>query len=111
MSALVWEQDPFDAPPDPVPPPGGWTLATCRVETHRWHLDLDDGSFHITCMDPCEGHFDPSAPQPVCRHDFEPHDFTTPDPLAITLTYVDDSTASTPAGPAEYGFYIEVRSA
>jgi hypothetical protein len=30
--------------------------------------------------------------------------------IPVTVTYVDDSTPSTPYGPAEYGHYLEVEA-
>ncbi len=95
-----------------IPPPGGWVKPTCTFESHKWALEIEDGHAHIHCCDPCDpSAFDPSAGQATCASDlWNQEDFHTPGAIPVRLTYVDDSTPSTPAGPAEYGFYIEVRA-
>ena len=99
-------------PPEPTPPPGGWRPITCTFASHNWTLEVEDGRASIMCADPCDVNlFDPSSRStPVCLCDWQPEDFSTPDGIPVALTYVDDSTPSTPAGPAEYGFYIEARA-
>jgi hypothetical protein len=101
------EVDPL---PELQPPEGGWREITCTWESHTWHLWLEDGKFSIQCADPCDlNQFDPAAGKmPLCHWEFDPEDCGTPEPIPVRLTYVDDSTPSTPMGPAEYGFYIEV---
>lgn len=105
------EVDPL---PEPRVPEGGWRHVTCTWESHKWHLWLEDGKFSIQCADPCDlNQIDPASGKglPVCHWEFYPEDCGTPEPIPVKLTYVDDSTPSTPAGPAEYGFYIEVGAA
>lgn len=105
---LKWEE--VDPLPEPVPPPGGWRPITCTWESHHWTLEVEDGRASIMCADPCEPLHDPAGPIPVCLCDWQPEDYHTPEPIPVALTFVDDSTPSTPAGPAEFGFYIEVRA-
>jgi hypothetical protein len=105
--------------PEAVPPPGGWRKPTCTFESHRWELEVEGGRADLTCTDPCDSRpdehvrsaplFDPAEPPPVCLFPWEPEDIVMDIP--VTVTYVDDSTPSTPAGPAEYGYYLEVRPA
>jgi hypothetical protein len=108
---LPLDWDLTDPPPERQPPPGGWQPITCTFESHTWHLDVESGHATITCADPC----DPdvldlsSGNLPACLCDWQPEDFGTAEPIPVRLTYVDDSTPSTPMGPAEYGYYIEVR--
>lgn len=100
--------------PEPEEPEGGWIQPTCTWESHKWALEIEDGSFHIKCLDPCDmTKIDPNATIPVCEWGMnycEPTDFGTPwdAPMPIRLEFVDDSTPSTPMGPAEYGYYILV---
>jgi len=103
--------DPFAPQPDPEPPEGGWHVPTCTFESHHWTLEIEYGRVSISCADPCdESLFNPARPGPMCLHDWQPEDYSTPEPIPVKLTYVDDSTPSTPAGPAEYGYYIEIRT-
>jgi hypothetical protein len=105
------DPNPIETPPDPTPPEGGWVKPSCTFESHHWEMEVDDGRASISCTDPCNPYiFDPREPTPICLHDWEPEDFHTPDPIPVALTFVDDSTPSTPAGSAEYGYYIEVRT-
>ncbi len=109
---LMFSLDTSEPPPEPMAPEGGWHKPDCTFESHSWVLEVEDGRFQVICADPCDAAlFDPSEPTPRCLHDWEPEDFHTPEPLPVQLVYVDDSTPSTPAGPAEYDFYIEVRPA
>jgi hypothetical protein len=80
---------------------------TCSFESHRWVLDIEDGHASIDCLDPCEDVFDPDGLIPVCLAGVEPEEIFAQIP--VTVTYVDDSTPSSIDGPAEYGFYLEVR--
>lgn len=116
MGKLVFESAGLFEEPEPLEPPeGGWLKPTCSWESHKWHMEIEDGKVSVHCTDPCgpAEHFDPSLPVPVCvamqEGYFEPEDFGTDawnQPWPVKLTYVDDSTPSTPAGPAEYGFYF-----
>lgn len=102
--------DLFEPHPEPDPPEGGWHVPTCSFDTHCWTLEIEDGHVSISCVDPCDGDlFNPSGSPPMCLHDWQPEDYSTPEPIPVKLTFVNDSTPSTPAGPAEYGYYIEVR--
>lgn len=95
---------------DPVLPQGGWLEPTCTFEFHQWILEIEDGRVCILCVDPCDPElFNPNSRIPTCLAPWESEDYSTPEPIPVKLTYVNDSTPSTPAGPAEYGFYIEVR--
>lgn len=108
---LEWGRDPFRATPELEPPEGGWRSVTCSFESHGWALEIDNGSATVQCVDPCDPDlFDPAGKTPVCLCGWEPEDFHTPEPIPVKVTYVDDSTPPTPAGPAEYGYYLEVRS-
>jgi hypothetical protein len=99
--------------PEPTPPPGGWLKPTCSFASHSWTLEIDEGRAYIQCADPCDpALFDPAAGNtPVCLVEWQPEDHCTPDPIPVRLVFVDDSTPSTPAGPAEWGYYIEVHAA
>jgi hypothetical protein len=71
-------------------------------------LEIEDGNVHLACKDSCDpALFDPSAPTPVCLVGWLAEDLIAEVP--VTVTYVDDSTPSTPAGPAEFGFYLEIQ--
>lgn len=110
MSVLRWER--VESPPEPVEPDGGWQEATCSFESHKWALEVEDGHTGVRCLDPCDpAMFRPSGPTPTCLVDWPIEDFFSGEPLPVALTYVEDSTPSTPAGPGEYGYYIEVRPA
>lgn len=39
-------------PGDRPMPEGGWRKA-CRIEDHNWKVEIEAGSFHLTCVDPC----------------------------------------------------------
>lgn len=109
---LRLDSDP-PTPADPQPPEGGWRIPDCTFASHHWMLTVEDGHASVACVDPCDDAyhprlFDPALPTPVCMHEWDPSDFFTPDGIPVALTYVDDSTPSTPAGPAEYSYYIEV---
>lgn len=100
----------METPPDREPPAEGWHKP-CDFADHRWVLDVEDGRACVRCADPCDPNvYDLAGRTPTCLCDWQPEDFHTPEPLPVVLTYVDDSTPSTPAGPAEYGYYIEVRA-
>lgn len=111
MSKLVFDPDPFEPRPEISPPEGGWQTPDCTFESHSWMLEIDNGRASIMCTDPCNPDlFDPEGRTPTCQCDWQPEDYSTPDPIPVTLTYVDDSTPSGPWGPSEYGYYIEVRA-
>lgn len=112
MSDFGFKLDLSEPPPDREPPAGGWVTPTCTFESHKWTLEIEEGRASIHCCDPCDpSTFHPAAGDATCEYPWEPEDLTTPDPIPVLPTYVDDSTPCTPAGPAEYGFYIEVRGA
>lgn len=107
MSPPVWRE--CEPTPEAVPSPGGWRKPNCTFESHRWELEIDHGIARLACTDPCDpSPFDPAEP-PVCLHPWDAEDLAMDIP--VTVTYVDDSTPSTAAGPAEYGYYLEVRPA
>jgi hypothetical protein len=100
--------DKSEPPPTPIPPPGGWRKPTCTFASHSWELEVEGGRANLTCKDPCDpALFDPARLEPLCLFPWEPEDLVMDIP--VTVTHVDDSTPSTPAGPAEYGFYLEIR--
>lgn len=110
-SSLEWERCESLPLPETVPPPGGWRQITCSFESHRWVLHVEGGRASISCADSCDPTwFDPAGRTPACLCDWQPEDFFGED-IPVALEYVDDSTPSTPAGPAEYGYYIVVRAA
>lgn len=100
----------FDRP-EPVEPEGGWKKA-CQVEDHRWTLSVEEGRAELVCLDPHPQQFaeevDPQRGMPVCLDPYwEPEDLFAE--VAVQVRHVDDSSPSTPAGPAEYGFYLEIK--
>lgn len=107
---VEWQVDADWEPPQP--PEGGWKEPKpgCSWETHRWALSIEDGRASIQCSDPCEGPFDPEKPIPACSPHLDmpmAEDIYIED-LPVRVHYVDDSTPSTPVGPAEYGYYFEI---
>lgn len=115
MSIKLNLDGPFIPLPDDyeeiVMPEGGWTPVTCSFESHKWQLEVEEGRARIICVDPCPSEpytFDPCGPTPTCLCDWMPEDFSTPEALPVRLRFVDDSSPSTPMGPAEYGFWIDV---
>ena len=87
----------------------GWH-EPCTFEQHKWTLEAEDGRVIICCVDPCDiTVYDPCGPTPSCHVEVYAEDFTTPEPIPVKLIFIDDSTPGGPWGPAEYGFYIEVR--
>lgn len=96
--------------PDLVEPPEGWHEITCSFDSHKWGVELEEGNYRVVCLDPCDMEkFNPAGSGiPACHWEIYPEDFHTPAPIPVKLNYVDDSTPSTPMGPAEYGFYVEV---
>lgn len=100
------ETNPFD---ERKPPEGGWHKPSCTFSGHHWALEIEQGQVSFHCLDPC----DPDLYEwvPSCHNEFYAEDCFTPERIPVALKWVDDSTPSTPAGPAEYGFYIEVRAA
>jgi hypothetical protein len=107
---LLWQET--DPLPERKPPAGGWRKP-CLIEAHRWGIELEDGRASVVCLDPCDPDLFDSGAQgtPACLHEWYAEDFCTVEPIPVAATYVDDSTPSTPAGPAEYGFYVELRPA
>lgn len=106
---IKFDIDLSEPAPDPTPPPGGWAKP-CGFEDHAWVLEVDEGRATIHAADPCDlSRFDPSGPTPTCEILWEPEDLGTVAPIPVNVTLVNDSTPSTPAGPAEYSFYIELR--
>ena len=112
MNKLVFDPDPFEPPPEILPPEGGWRTPDCTFESHSWTLEIEEGRASIMCTDPCDPNlFNPACRAPACLCDWQLEDYSTPEPIPVALTYVDDSTPSGPWGSAEYGYYIEVRAA
>jgi hypothetical protein len=114
MTPIKFEVDdsPFDAP-EPVEPKGGWKKA-CVVADHKWALEVEEGRVQLVCQDPHPPEFaqqvDPARGAPCCLEPYWESDDvgTGSDPIPVKFEHVDDSTPSTPAGPAEYGFYMVV---
>lgn len=112
MSKIRWDVDPSPPPPEPTPPPGGWMPITCSFESHRWELDVEEGRASVRCADPCDPDlFEPGGRTPACLCDWLAEDFFTPEPIPVHVKYVDDSSPSTPNGPAEWGYYLVVSAA
>jgi hypothetical protein len=88
----------------------GWAKP-CGFDDHQWGIELEDGRARLVCLDPCDLDnicCDPNGPLPTCAVRWEAEDLVTSRPIPVTLEFVDDSTPSTPNGPAEFGFWIEV---
>jgi hypothetical protein len=101
----------FDVP-EPVEPEGGWKKA-CTVADHKWALEIEEGRAQMVCLDPHPESFaaevDPVRGSPVCLMPYwESDDIGTVNPIPVKFEHVDDSTPSTPNGPAEYGFYMTI---
>lgn len=96
-------------PDDHEPPPGGWQDPTCTIESHKWVLEVEEGTAHIRCLDPCDASkFNPAGPLPHCEVWWEAEDVHTTKPIPIRVAIVDESTTAGPWGPAEYSYYLEV---
>lgn len=110
MSKKFKDIEIMDWEDDPTPPQGGWREPDCSFEGHKWTLEIEQGHIYISCVDPCDPKlFNPNGRTPICIVPWESEDYITPEPIPVKLTYVDESTPSSPAGPVEYGFCIEVR--
>ena len=96
--------------PDPEPPPGGWN-EPCKFEDHQWVIEIEEGRASVHVVDPCNPEmFDPARGLPACSPDlWQAEDFFTAEPIPVQVTFVNDSTPSTPAGPAEYSYYLDIR--
>jgi hypothetical protein len=97
---------------EPVMPEGGWKKA-CTVADHKWALEIEEGRVQLVCLDPHPVEFaaevEPSRGSPVCLDPYwEPEDVGTTTPIPVKFEHVDDNTPSTPAGPAEYSFYMTI---
>lgn len=91
------------------PPIEGWHKP-CEFKDHNWVLDIEDGQANIICTDPCDLNvYNPGGVLPVCGGYWENEDFNTPEPIPVDLTFVNDSSPAGPWGPAEYGYWIDVR--
>lgn len=98
-----------EPPPEPVPPEGGWKRVLCTFASHSWSLEVENGRVGLNCTDPCDGRlFNPLGLTPVCLYPWEPEDLFA-ESIPVTVTHINDSTPSTPSGPAEYSYYLEVR--
>jgi hypothetical protein len=100
-------------------------LPPCTVEDHTWVLEFDAGSYHVSCKNPhtpieIEAMYRYSQQDasmgnwryPVCGDDVGDYVHTgIAGEIEVKLNHVDDSTPSTPAGPAEYGYYLEITEA
>lgn len=91
-------------------PEGGWLPVTCNFSSHRWGLEAEEGVARLRCLDKCDlSRIDPSGPIPCCDDTyFLPEDVVTAAPIPVRVVFVDDSTPSTPDGPAEYGYWLEI---
>lgn len=100
----------FDAPIEP--PVEGWH-EPCTVQSHKWAIELDEGIARLVCADRCPDPnvYDPAGITPACLMSdyWVREDLQTEGSIPVEITLVDDSTPSTPDGPAEYGFWIDVK--
>ena len=108
---ILWDkvEPPFDGR-EPKEPEGGWKPA-CKIKDHTWVAEVEEG---ILSIRPSDRHtdeqiaeMDPRGPSPACVHWWEREDLVMSE-FPVKVKVVDDSTPSTPAGPAEYGYWIEV---
>lgn len=110
MPEIRWEID-NEPPPFPKKPEGGWNKA-CGLDDHKWDLVVEDGKASLNCRDPHSEEFcglvDPNGPPPVCGYPYWVQEDIYIESIPVKVKHVDDSTPSTPAGPAEYGFYLEI---
>lgn len=104
--------DPFQDPPlAPVEPADGWK-EPCQLADHKWTLVIEDGQVRLECVDPHPESFineiRPDRRYPACLDHYWQAEDLYCDGIPVKVTHIDDSTPSTPNGPAEYGFYITV---
>lgn len=98
--------------PERKEPEGGWKTP-CIIADHKWALEIEEGKVELVCLDPHPESFaeecNDGGGLPVCLFPYwEREDLITVNAIPAKVTHVDDSTPSTPNGPAEYGFYIEI---
>lgn len=106
----------IDFAPDPFgvhdlePPAEGWHKP-CEIKDHNWVLEIEEGRANIYCTDPCPNLdiYDRDGMTPACVGWWENEDLSTPEPIPVDITVVDDSSPAGPWGPAEYGYWIDVR--
>lgn len=109
MKMLSWEIVPPKPEADPQPPLEGWH-EPCDFEDHQWGLTVEEGRASLWCLDPCDADvYDPAGSQPACLQWWENDDLCTPEPIPVRPVFVDDSTPSGPWGPAEYGYWIDLK--
>lgn len=105
----------WDEPlPERKEPEGGWKKA-CTVVDHKWALEVEGGKVSLVCLDPHPETFmdevDPEYGAPVCLDQYwERDDLNTPRAIPVKVKHIQDNTPSTPNGPAEYGFWIEIEA-
>lgn len=94
-------------------PKGGWK-EICIIADHKWSLEVEGGSASLRCLDPHPEEFsnqvNPVYGPPVCLSQYWESDDLHCEGIPVQVRHVDDSTPSTPMGPAEYGFWIEIKS-
>ena len=100
---------------DPEPreePESGWKKS-CTIADHRWGLDIEEGKVILKCLDPHPEEFvneiDPYHGLPVCLDPYWVSEDLGGEIKEVHVEHVDDSTPSTPEGPAEYGYYIVIK--
>jgi hypothetical protein len=93
-------------------PEGGWTKP-CVIADHEWELDIEEGMASLVPTNPHTeeevARMDPSLGSGICAYPYwEREDLFVEGRIPVKVEHVDDSSPSTPAGPAEYGFYVKV---
>jgi hypothetical protein len=98
-------------------------IPPCKVEDHTWVIEFDAGSHSVSCKNPhtpiereAMDRYNLAQGKgfyfPVCGDDVGDYVGTgVAGEIEVKLRHVDDSTPSTPAGPAEYGYYLEITEA
>lgn len=82
---------------------------SCSVADHKWELEIEDGTVSLIATDPCPEEKAAKMDWPVCRQQYwDREDIYMAKNVPVKVRHVDDSTPSTPSGPAEYGFYLEI---
>lgn len=97
--------------PEVPEPEGGWQKS-CVIADHEWELEIEEGAVILHAINPCSAEqIEAMGPDgwPVCRDRYwEREDIVMYKRVPVKVRHVDDSIPSTPNGPAEYGFYLEL---
>jgi hypothetical protein len=112
MGIKVFELDDVYDMPERRKPDGGWKKP-CNVADHKWGLFIEEGQAILECLDPHPESFaaecDPQCGIPVCADQYWlREDVHMNRHIPVAVEHIDDSTPSTPNGPAEYSFYIQI---